>query len=267
MTAATTASRPESTPATVPLGRLAGLGGLARKELTDWRRGRRTWVVLIVSTLFMTLTAVNGWLQANLPAEAGDAPMDAILDPTMALVGAVSSQIFAIAAVFATMNLIVGETESGTLAWTASKPVARGAIWLAKFTVATGVLWVVAGLIPLLATWALVVALYGPVPLYLVALMAIGIFMAIALFVAVTLAASTVVPSQAAAAAVGLGAIFLPQLLGVVIPAQLLPTSILQWTLLAGIGEPAGFVTPIAWAVAVVALVALSLRQMERLEL
>jgi ABC-type transport system involved in multi-copper enzyme maturation permease subunit len=267
MTAATSTSRSEATQPTLSLGRLPGFGGLARKELKDWRRGRRTWVVLVISTLFMALTALNGWLQANVPAEAGAVPEDAILDPTMALVGAASSQIFVIAAVFAVMNLIVGERESGTLAWTASKPVSRTAIWLTKFSVSTLVLWVAAGIIPLAATVALVFALYGPVPIQLVGVMVVGILLATALFVAVTLAASTVVSSQAAVAAIGLAVMFLPQLLGLVIPAALMPTSILQWTLLAGVGESAGVATPIAWVLAMAALVAFSVWRMERLEL
>jgi ABC-type transport system involved in multi-copper enzyme maturation permease subunit len=267
MTAATTSPRLEAARAPEPLGRLPGFGGLARKELKEWFRGRRMWGVLIVSALFMTLGALNSWLQANLPAEAGAAPVSPVVDPTMNLVGAVSSQIFAVAAIFAVMSLIVSERESGTLAWTASKPVSRSAIWLAKFGVSTSVLWVAAGLIPLAATTALIVALYGPLPVALVAMMAIGIGMAIALYVAIALAASTVVPSQAAVAAIGLGAMFFPQLLGVVVPPQLMPTSILQWTLLTAAGEAAGFTTPIAWAVSVAALVGFAVWRMERLEL
>lgn len=266
MTASTTATTRERTRSAQALGRVPGLGGLVRKELTDWRRARRTWVVLIVGTLFMSLTALNAWLQANLPAEAG-APMDAPTDPLLILVGAVSSQIFIVAAVFAVMNLIVAERDSGTLAWTASKPVSRSAIWLAKFSVATAILWVVAALVPLAATAGLVWVLYGPVPTIPVLMLSLGMGLAIALYVAVTLAASTVVPSQAAVAAIGLSAVFLPQLAGLVIPAQLLPTSILQWSIVAGVGEPAGIATPLAWVVAVTALVGLSMWRMERLEL
>jgi ABC-type transport system involved in multi-copper enzyme maturation permease subunit len=223
-------------------------------------------VVLVVSTLFMSLTALNAWLQANLPAEMG-APTDVETDPTMILLGAVSSQIFALAAVFAVMNLIVAERENGTLAWTASKPVARGAIWLAKFSVATVVLSLVACVIPLALTTVLVFALYGPVPILPIGAMAVGMGLATAFYVAVTLAASTLVASQAAVAAIGLAAMFLPQLLGLLVPPAVLPTSILQWSILAGIGEPAGIVTPIIWAAAMAALVLFSMRRMERLEL
>lgn len=263
---ATTASGREVVGHAESLGRFPGLRGLVRKELTDWRRGRRTWVVLIISTAFMALTALNAWLQANLPAEAG-APIDVETDPLLILMGAVSSQIFVVAAVFAVMNLLVSERESGTLAWTASKPVSRGSIWIAKFSVATVILWLVAGIVPIAATVGLVWLLYGPVPAVPLVAMAAGAGLAIAFYVAVTLAASTFVASQAAVAAIGLGAMFLPQLLGLVIPAAFLPTSILQWTVLVGVGEPAGVVTPISWAIAMAILVLVSLRRMERLEL
>lgn len=263
---ATTATGRDSVFSGASLGRLPGFGGLARKELTEWRRSRRTWVVLIVSTLFMALTALNAWLQANLPDEVAG-PVDPITDPRLILLGAASSQIFVVAAVFAVMNLLVGERDSGTLAWTASKPVSRGAIWLAKFTVSTAVLWIAAGLVPLLLTTGLVWALYGPVSLLLVGSMALGIGLATALYVAITLAAGTIVPSQAAVAAIGLATMFLPQMLGLVVPAAVLPTSILEWSILVGVGEPAPIATPIAWAVAVVALVAFAVRRMERLEL
>jgi hypothetical protein len=48
---------------------------------------------------------------------------------------------------------------------------------------------------------------------------------------------------------------------------EFLPQSILQWSLMTAVGEPASIVTLVAWAVTVVALVAFSIRRMERLEL
>lgn len=266
MTAVTTSSRSGPRAAISDLGRLPGVDGLVRKELREWRRGRRAWIVLLVSTVFMVLAALNSWLQANLPAEAGVVPADAIVDPLMNLVGSVSGQIFVVAAIFAVMSLVVGERESGTLAWTASKPVSRRAIWLSKFGVSVVVLWIAAGLIPLAATAALVVVLYGAVPVLPVLAIGIGMGLAIALYIAVALAVSTVVPSQAAVAGIALAAMFLPQVLGIVMPAEFLPTSILQWSILTGVGESAGIVTPIAWAIAVGALVAFALYRMERLE-
>ena len=267
MTAITT-SRPDAAGTSAGLGMLPGFGGLLRKELTEWRRGRRTWIVFLVSAAFMTLTALNTWLMANLPDEATEGGPAPVLDPFMNLVQGVSSQIFVVAAIFAVMAIITAERDSGTLAWTASKPVSRTAIWLSKFVASSAVLWVVAAIIPLLATVALVLALYGPLPVGPVLILAIGMGMAIMLYVAVALAASTVVTSQAAVAGIAIGFIFLPQFLGLVVPnMEFLPQSILQWSLMTAVGEPASIVTLISWAVTVVALVAFSVRRMERLEL
>ncbi|HSL75655.1 MAG TPA: ABC transporter permease, partial [Candidatus Limnocylindrales bacterium] len=149
MTASTSARTTASVVHSAGLGSLPGFGGLVRKELTEWRRGRRTWVVFLVSAFFMMLTALNTWLQATIAPTDGSAGVEnPIVDPMLNLVGAVASQIFAIAAIFAVMSLIVAERDSGTLAWTASKPVSRSGIWLSKFVTATGILWIVAGLIP-----------------------------------------------------------------------------------------------------------------------
>ena len=54
-------------PRGAPPGTPSLFSGLLRKELTDWRRARRTFVVLLVSTLFLFLTALYLWLQANIP--------------------------------------------------------------------------------------------------------------------------------------------------------------------------------------------------------
>ena len=262
----TTRRAAESTTSTFPA--LAGFGGLLRKELTEWRRARRSWVVFLVSGSFMTLAALNSWLQSVLPAETTDGAQPPVFDPMINLVGSVSAQIFIVAAIFAVMALITAERESGTLGWTASKPVARGSIWLAKFVVASSVLWLVAGILPLVATVVVVFTLYGSLPLLPVLVMALGVGMAIVLYVAVALAVSTVATSQAAVAAVAIGVMFLPQLLGLLVPGpELLPTAILQWSILLAVGEPVGMVTLISWTITVTATVLFSLWRMERLEL
>ena len=271
MTASTSTPRTDASAVAHPLpsvGALPGFGGLVRKELTEWRRARRTWVAFLVSALFMTLTALNAWLQTVLPAEATEGAAPPITDAMTILVGAVSAQIFAVVAIFAVMGIIVAERESGIMAWTASKPVSRAGIWLAKFSSATVVLWIVAGVLPVIATVALVVVLYGSVPIAPVVLMAVGAGMSIAFYVAVALTASTVVTSQAAVAAIAIGTMFLPQLLGLIVPsAEFLPTSILQWSILAGVEGGVGFITPVSWGIAVTALVVFSVRRMQRMEL
>ena len=141
-------------------------------------------MVFLVSALFMALGSLNAWLISILPADITEEAEPPSLDPLVNLIGPVSTHIFVIVAIFAVMALIVAERESGTLAWTASKPVSRSAIWLAKFASASGMLWIVAGILPLLATVAVVVVLYGSVPATTVAAVALGMAMIIALYVA-----------------------------------------------------------------------------------
>jgi ABC-type multidrug transport system permease subunit len=208
---------------------------------------------------------VTRWQIARDVAARAEPP---ILDPLINLIGPISTHVFVIAAIFAVMAFIAAERESGTLAWTASKPVSRSAIGLAKFASASVVLWIVAAGVPLVATLAVVVVLYGAVPVTMVVAVAIGMGMVIALYVAVALAASTLVTSQAAVAGITLAVISLAPMLAAVLPdPTLMPTSILDWSVMLGVGEPVGIVAPFAWALTVSALVAFSLRRMERMEL
>ena len=268
MTATVSTVRTDVAGQTASAGVLAGFNGLFRKELTEWRRARRTWIVLLVSAAFMTLSALNSWLQSVLPADVTEGAPAPIFDPMTNLGQGVASQIFVVAAIFAVMGLITAERESGTLAWTASKPVSRSAIWLSKLVASSAVLWVVAAIVPLVATVALVLAIYGPLPLVPLLIIAAGMGMATVLYIAVALAASTVVTSQAAVAGIAIGFMFLPQLMGLVVPSmELMPQSILMWSIATAMGESAGCLTALSRAVTVAALVAFSFRRMERMEL
>ncbi len=87
--------------------------------------------------------------------------------------------------------------------------------------------------------------------------------------IAVVLAVSTIVPNQAAVAAIGFGMFFLPQILVSLVPVDIsafLPTSIAGWAMGIASGADAGFVTPVVWAVSVVALAWFATWRMERLE-
>ena len=78
-----------------PTGRpLAGLGALVRKDATEWLRGRRAWVIAILTTAFMVLAAANGWITAQIIANLPDgatAPHPASLVPLDNLLAAVGS--------------------------------------------------------------------------------------------------------------------------------------------------------------------------------
>ena len=252
----------------------AGSRPLIRKELAEWAHSRRVWVTVVIVAAFMTLTAANSaitaWIIANLPAdvEAPDAPIS--MDPFQNLLAAVGSQVFVLAVIFATMGLLVVERERGTLAWVASKPVGRGAIVAAKVVAGTVVAGLVAVIVPTLLTVGLVAVLYGVPALDQVAIVVAGMVAAVAVFVAIGVAAATVVTGQAAVAAIAFGAFLLPSILVAIVPvdiAPFLPTSIVGWSVGVAMGAPVGFVTPVAWAVWTIAIVAFAVWRLERVEL
>ena len=252
--------------------RLAGVGPLFRKELLEWAHSKRPSVILVVTTIFMTLTAansaINAWIVANVPdAQTSGAVIS--LDPMTNFMAAVSTQIFVVVAIFAAMSLLVAERERGTLSWVASKPVSRAAIWLSKWAAAVIVVAIVAGIIPMTATFGVVTVLYGSAGVAAFAFATVGVVASIAFMIAVVLAVSTVIPNQSAVAAIGFAAFFLPQILVSLVPVDIspfLPTSIMAWAVGLGAGADAGFVTPIVWAASVVALAGFASRQMERIE-
>ena len=111
--------------------------------------------------------------------------------------------------------------------------------------------------------------LYGPVGIDAFVFAAIGVTASITFMVAVVLAASVVISNQAAVAAIGFVVFFLPQLLAGLLPVDIspvLPSSILSWAMGPVIGAEMGIVTPIAWAVSVIALVGFATWRMDRLE-
>ncbi len=252
----------------------AGSRPLIRKEFAEWAHSRRVWVTVAIVAAFMTLTAANSaitaWIIANVPAgvEAPDAPIS--MDPLQNLLAAVGSQVFVLAVIFATMGLLVVERERGTLAWVASKPVGRGAIVGAKVVAGTVVAGLVAVVVPTVLTVGLVVVLYGLPALDQVVIVVAGMVAAVAVFVAIGVAAATVVTGQAAVAAIAFGAFLLPSILVAIVPvdiAPFLPTSIVGWSVGFAMGAPVGFVTPVAWAVWTLAIVAFAVWRLERVEL
>jgi ABC-2 type transport system permease protein len=273
MTASTiSADRVSASGTTTP--RLRGFRPLFRKDIGEWLHGKRPWVIAIVATLFTAVAAANNALLVLLNANLGegeDGPaVPTTVDPLENLLAGAAFPTFILAAVFVAMSLIVVERQTGTLSWIASKPVSRAAIWLSKWASASLMLAITAAIVPVAITAGLVTVLYGAPPVLPVATTAIGIAASAAFFVAVVLAASTFVPSQAAAAAIGFAVYFLPSMLGMLVPFPLdpfLPSSILNWSIGLSMGADVGFVTPIAWVVSIVVLAALSARRMERMEL
>lgn len=246
---------------------------LLRKDATEWLRGKRAWVVLALVSMFTVLSAANSWIVAriteSLPpgAEGPDAPVSMV--PLDNLFVALGSQIFVFASILAVASLLVRERESGTLAWVASKPVARHSIWLSKWVSASAMLVLVALIVPTVLTAATVVVLYGvPDPLPVIAIV-LGGAAAVVFYATLGLAVSTVLPGQVPVVVAGIlvfaGAPVVAGLVPAVVP--FLPTSILEWAGGVAVGADVGWVTPVAWLVGVLALVVLGTRRMERIEL
>jgi ABC-type transport system involved in multi-copper enzyme maturation permease subunit len=252
--------------------RLAGLGALLRKDLTEWSRGRRAWVIAIVTTVFMTLTAANMWITTRIATALPEQPElpQGSFDPLDNLVAAVGAQVWVLAAIFAVGSLIVAERQAGTLSWVASKPVARGAIWVSKWVSASAMLALSAVVIPMAATAGLVWALYGvPSPAAVVGL-AVGMAAVVAFFAAVGLTAGTLLPGQPAVIAAGFGVFAVIPMLAAILPfdvAPFLPTSMLQWVPMLLAGEAVPWVTPVAYAIATAAVAALGVNRLARMEL
>lgn len=255
-------------------GRFAGLGALVRKDTTEWLRGRRAWIVLVITATFMVLSAANSWINAQiikaLPpgVDAPDVPVS--MAPFDNLLAAVGTQIFVLAAIFAVASLIIRERESGTLAWVASKPVSRSSIWLAKWLSSTAILAVAAVVVPFVVTSIVVATLYGMPSVGAIAIVAIGATATVAFYAALGLAAGTAMPGQPAIVATGFGVFALLPVLASLVPLPIepfLPTSILGWSVGLASGADVGVVTPVAWAIGTALLVGFATRRMNRIEL
>ncbi len=60
----------------------------------------------------------------------------------------IGTQFFVVAAIFASMSLLLGERDSGTLAWTISKPVSRTSVLVSKWLTSTLLLWLATVVVP-----------------------------------------------------------------------------------------------------------------------
>ena len=254
--------------------RLLGLGNLVRKDLSEWFHGKRPWLVLVITTTIFALAAANAriteWAARSFPAEPGDGPAKILsLQPLDNLLFALGTQFIVLAVIFATMSLLLAERDSGTLAWTVSKPVSRTSVLVSKWLTATVVLWVAAIVVPLALTTGLVTVLYGLPDIGVVIALAITLAAVPALFVGITLAAGTIVPSQAAVGAIALAVFVAPQVIGGIVPSltPYFPTSIFGWAIELSAGGSPSLVTPVAWLAGMAALFLIARNRLNAMEL
>jgi ABC-type transport system involved in multi-copper enzyme maturation permease subunit len=254
--------------------RLLGLKNLVRKDATEWIVAKRPLLVAGITALVFALAAanarINAWILSAVPAEAGDAPAKVLsLNPLDNLMAAIGTQFTVLVVIFATMSLVLAERDSGTLAWTISKPVSRTSVLVSKWLTSTLILWVIAVVIPLAVTTAVVTILYGPPDAAMVLALGATLITVPALFVAVSLTAATYVPSPAAVAAIGVTVLVAPQIVGGIVPAlaPYFPSSIYEWAVELSVGASASVTTPIVWLASLAILFVLARRRLEALDL
>jgi ABC-type transport system involved in multi-copper enzyme maturation permease subunit len=241
MTAESTAVHP-ATGRSTRSNPFLGFGTVFRKELAEWLRGRAALIVggiAIASGIFTTL--IPFVVQASGEAAAGP-PLS--MDPTDNVL-------------LATMALLSGERDRGTLAWSLTKPVAPVSIIAAKFVAALLVIGTTAVILPLTASVAVATIAYGAVPdvgtvgLFATLFLTLPIF-----YIALTVALGTFVKSTAGVAGLAFLVMFLPAIIGGLVPivGEASPTSIGNWALAAATGQAASSVTLAGWTIAVVVL-------------
>jgi hypothetical protein len=258
------------------LGRpwLLGLGNLVRKDVAEWLHGKRPWIVLAATASVFALAAANAritaWATSSFPTEPGDGPAEVLsLLPLDNLMFAIGTQFTILVVIFATMSLLIAERDSGTLAWTISKPVSRTSVLVSKWLTATLILWFVAVMVPLALTAVLVTVLYGVPDVAIVVALGASLITVPALFVALALTASTFIRSQAAVGAIGVAVLVAPQIVGGIVPAMtpFFPSSIFAWAVAASTGGPASLVTPFAWVGGLLVLFVLARQRLDAMDL
>jgi len=232
---------------------LRGFQPFFRKELSEWWRRRAALVVFLAVGGLGTL----GTLATRIDELFGGAPTAGMLDPTANVLAALFHQWILFAGIFASIGMLTQERALGTLAWTLSKPISRASVLFAKWTAAVAVLALVAVALPLalsvgVATWS-----YGSAPdLGSVARFGLVLLALPAFFVALNLALATRINSQAAIAAIALGVLGTPYVIGGFVPAvaELWPSSMADMAVPVAMGDPVNLPTLASWAIALIGL-------------
>jgi ABC-type transport system involved in multi-copper enzyme maturation permease subunit len=250
---------------------LMGFGQFFRKEVSEWWASRRAPIIFVITSLLVCGTTIAPWLQANFPAADGSgsaAPLS--LDPTVNLVGANWVQWLVYLPILASMGLVAGERDKGTLAWSLSMPLSRTALLAAKWT-AGALVYGLAGVVgPMIVGAAVATAAYGALPDpttivgFSVALLTLPAF-----YIGLCIAVGTRITSQAGVAGIAVAVSLSPALAGVLAPgvAQALPPSMGVWSLAWASGADPGWITPVGWAVGMAVVAVIAVASFRRAEL
>jgi ABC-2 type transport system permease protein len=239
-----------------------GFATVFRKELTEWLRGPKTLIVAGVSiagAVFMCLIPFIA-RATNQAAETGaeQSPLTLTMDPTTNVLLGWTGQTVALIAVVATMALVSSERDRGTLAWSLTNPVSPTSIIAAKFGAAFLVFSGAAVVLPLVVSSLLATIVYGSLP-NLAMITSFGLlFLTLpAFYIALTIGLGTAIKSTAGVAGVAFAVMFVPQILGGLLPiiGELSPTSVGLWAMATATGEPASFLTLIGWLASMAVIV------------
>lgn len=190
--------------------------------------------------MIATLGALSSWLQqkvGDLQVKIGEGASQTVhaysTDPTVTTLALFQIPLVPVLAILATISLIAAERESGTLAWSLTKPVSRTAVLVAKWSGAMLAFGLVALVIPIGVSAIASTLAYGSAPDMGIVTKTCGLYLAVpALLIALTLFAGVIIRSQATIAGLALFVMFAPALLGSFLPphvVQAVPVGIGNW--------------------------------------
>jgi ABC-2 type transport system permease protein len=255
MNAQSLALGPTTARASTRGGMFLGFGTVLRKEIREWVRGRRALVVGGVALASAIFTTVIPFI-VGASGETGGPPLS--MDPTANVLLGWGGSTVAVMALLASMSLLSGERDRGTLAWGLTMPVSPTSILAAKWVAAVVVFSIVAIFVPLALSSGISTVVYGGLP----DLAKVGSFAALyvtlpAFYIALALALGTIVKSTGGIAGIGFVVMFLPSVIGAVLPiaAEATPTAIGGWAMAVATGAPASTLTLGAFLASMVILV------------
>jgi ABC-2 type transport system permease protein len=237
-------------------GLFLGFGNTFRKELTEWMHGPKVWVIGVLSIAIAAFTSVLTRIE-----QATTAPGELVglsVDPTVNAILGWSGELVGLIAIIATMTIISVERDRGTLAWSLTNPVSPTSILAAKFAASMIVVSLVAVIVPMTVSVVVATVAYGGLPaLGTIATFTVLFLTVPAFFLALTVALGAAMRSTAGIAAVALAVLFLPRMLGGMVPyvTELSPTSIGRWAQAIAMGDPAPLTVPISWLVSMAVIV------------
>jgi ABC-2 type transport system permease protein len=237
-------------------GMFLGFGNAFRKELTEWLHGPQVLVVAGLSIAAAVFTTLLTRIE-EATSSSGEV-LGLSTDPTANALLGWSGEIIGLVAIIATMTTISVERDRGTLAWSLTNPVSPTSILAAKFAASMIVFGLVAVVLPMGIAVGVATVAYGGLP----DLGTIGAFTVLFLavptfFLALTIGLGAGIRSTAGIAGVALAVLFVPQMLGGMVPhmTELSPTSIGQWAQMVVMGDPAPMSIPLSWLVSMVVIV------------